>query len=73
MKNLVNTKIMVSHFFSIEVFRDQTRLTKRVPDMWDSVAFSNIFLASGFSLLPTRVHTHNLLETVLGFYHVTTP
>ena len=31
-------------------------LTKRAPDVWDSAAFSSIFLASSFFLLPNRVH-----------------
>ena len=34
----------------------QKRLTKRVPDVWDSAAFSSIFLASGFSLSTPGLH-----------------
>jgi hypothetical protein len=30
--------------------------TKRAPDVWDSAAFSSIFLASSFFLLPSRIH-----------------
>ena len=29
-------------------------LTKRAPDVWDSAAFSSIFLASGFSCSQTE-------------------
>jgi len=32
------------------------RRTKRAPDVWDSAAFSGIFLASSFFLLPNRIH-----------------
>jgi len=31
-------------------------LTKRAADWWDSAPFSSIFLASGFFLLPSRIH-----------------
>jgi len=30
--------------------------TKRAADWWDSAPFSSIFLASGFFLLPSRIH-----------------
>jgi hypothetical protein len=30
--------------------------TKRAADWWDSAPFSRIFLASGFFLLPSRIH-----------------
>jgi len=30
--------------------------TKRAPDVWDSAAFSSIFLASSFSYIPNIVH-----------------
>jgi hypothetical protein len=38
----------------------KVRLTKRAPDVWDSAAFSSIFLASSFSCsqaLSTPAHT----------------
>ncbi len=31
-------------------------LTKRAPDVWDSAAFTSIFLASGFSYISNIVH-----------------
>jgi hypothetical protein len=42
------------------VFRSAGWLTKRAPDVWESAAFSGIFLASGFSCsqaLSTPAHT----------------
>jgi hypothetical protein len=42
------------------VFETLTRLTKRAPDVWDSAAFSSIFLASSFfcsQALSTPAHT----------------
>jgi hypothetical protein len=48
---------------SQRVFKSYQRLTKRAPDVWDSAAFSSIFLASVFFLLsgifPTRPHAGN--------------
>jgi hypothetical protein len=43
-----------------KVSTGKMRLTKRAPDVWDSAAFSSIFLASGFSCsqtLSTPAHT----------------
>ena len=47
----------------------QTRLTKRAPDVWDSAAFSSIFLASSFSCSQaesTPAHTQ-VTQTVSPF------
>ncbi len=41
----------------------ESRRTKRAPDVWDSAAFSSIFLASSFSyisnIFPARPHAGN--------------
>jgi hypothetical protein len=46
--------------FNQQVWRNKKHPTKRAPDVWDSAAFSSIFLASGFSCsqaLSTPAHT----------------
>ena len=35
-------------------------LTMRAPDKWESPRFQGVFLASGFSLLPGRIHARPL-------------
>ena len=50
----------MSSFSVRESYIIQKRLTKRAPDVWDSAAFSSIFLASSFSCsqaLSTPAHT----------------
>ena len=39
----------MAQYFRRVVFQNKNGLTKRAPDVWDSAAFSSIFLASGFS------------------------
>jgi len=39
--------------FQQRVLHNKNRPTKRAPDVWDSAAFSSIFLASGFSCSQT--------------------
>jgi hypothetical protein len=55
--------MLVGKIFSTRAFRigsescaTQKRLTKRAPDVWDSAAFSSIFLASSFSYISSRIH-----------------
>lgn len=46
--------------FNGESLKTKSTLTKRAPDVWDSAAFSSIFLASSFSCsqtLSTPAHT----------------
>jgi hypothetical protein len=43
-----------SVFYSQRVLHNSTRPTKRAPDVWDSAAFSSIFLASSFSCSQTE-------------------
>ena len=51
---------MVRSFNGKESSKSRAGLTKRAPDVWDSAAFSSIFLASAFSCsqtLSTPAHT----------------
>jgi hypothetical protein len=72
-KNLF--KLAVVSCFNQRILHNKKRLTKRAPDVWDSAAFSSIFLASSFSCFQaesTPAHTQvtqtvsHLVENNIG-------
>jgi len=49
---LISSDVFFSHRFG----KRKGCLTKRAPDVWDSAAFSSIFLASSFFYISSIVH-----------------
>jgi len=62
---------MVGRFNEIsrESAKAKQRLTKRAPDVWDSAAFSSIFLAWSFSCSQTEsTPTHTQVAQTVGWH-----
>jgi hypothetical protein len=54
-------------FFQQASLAQQKRPTKRAPDVWDSAAFSSIFLASAFSYFQTEsTPAHTQATQIIG-------